>query len=267
MYSFCDTNSIPSGSPLPAEAICYDSKWIDNEIPQFRTLYVSGRESFSADITEAALESRDGSVFLRRRLVPRTITVGYQMTAGTASELMSAFNRLNALMSGTQVQVIFADEPDKYFIGTCKGVGSPEPGRLAVKGEMEIYCPDPCKYSTVLSDVTVVPAADPIEIEYGGTYPARPLISARMTAAGTEVTYELGGAAVQVKKSSFASGDVVEIDCNAATVRLNGTLTPSIGDIANDYEGMLLQPGTNLIGITHTGCSPATTVYYREAWL
>ena len=86
MYSFCDTNSIPSGSPLPAEAICYDAKWIDNEIPHFRTLYVSGRESFSADITEAALESRDGSVFLRRRLVPRTITVGYQMTAGTASE-------------------------------------------------------------------------------------------------------------------------------------------------------------------------------------
>lgn len=267
MYSFCDTNSIPSGSPLPAEAICYDSKWIDNEIPQFRTLYVSGRESFSADITEAALESRDGSVFLRRRLVPRTIMVGYQMTAGTASELMSAFNRLNALMGGTQVQIIFADEPDKYYIGTCKGIGSPEPGRLAVKGEMEIYCPDPCKYSTVMSEVTAAGAADALEIEYGGTYPARPVISASMTVAGTEVTYELGSAAVQVRKSSFASGDNVEINCNAATIRLNAILNPPIGDIANDYEGMLLQPGVNTIHMACSGCDPATTVYYREAWL
>jgi phage-related protein len=193
--------------------------------------------------------------------------VGYQMTADTASELMSAFNRLNALMGGTQVQIIFADEPDKYYIGTCKGIGSPEPGRLAVKGEMEIYCPDPCKYSTVMSEVTAAGAADALEIEYGGTYPARPVISASMTVAGTEVTYELGSAAVQVRKSSFASGDDVEIDCNTATVRLNGTLTPSIGDIANDYEGMLLKPGTNLINITRTGCSPVSTVYYREAWL
>lgn len=50
LYKFCDTNEQPFYVSLPAEALSYNGKYIDEEIPLFRTLCVSGRESFSAEL-------------------------------------------------------------------------------------------------------------------------------------------------------------------------------------------------------------------------
>ena len=271
LYKFCDTNEQPFYVSLPAEALSYNGKYIDEEIPLFRTLYVSGRESFSADISETVLESLDGSVFLRRRLLPRTITVGYQISAGSAQELMEAYNHLNHLMRPAQVKVSFADEPDKYYIGTCKSVGVPEPGRLTVKGEIEIYCTDPCKYAK--DTVTIQPESDGIfTFEYGGTVPAYPVFTASFAGDAKQVVLTGNLAVVSAgdadsEQNVFSSGDTINIDCGAGKIYLNDVDAPFLGDIANQFEQMTLEFGTNTITTSYTGTAPVFTMTYREAWL
>lgn len=271
IYEFVDTNEQPLYTPLPAEALCYDGTYIDEEIPQFRTLYVSGRESFSADISEVALTSLDGSVFLRKRLLPRTLIVGYMITATSAGELTEAYNHLCYLMSGTQVHVGFADEPDKYYVGTCKGVGTPDRGRLSVKAEMEIYCPDPRKYA--VDAVTIgTDNNGMLIVNYEGTAPARPILTASFTGDAKQAKFTGDNSIITVGDDTsddaiFVSGDTVVIDCAAGEISLNGVLTPALGDIANEYEEMVLTYGENTVSPTYTGVPPAFTLTYREAWL
>lgn len=270
LYTFCDTNEMPSNAPLPAEAINYDGTWIDEEIPAFRTLYATGRESFFSDISELALESLDGSVFLRRRLTARTITVGYMITAESPEAFREAYNALCRLMSGTQVQIVFNDEIDKYYVGTCKSVGTPEAGKLCCKAEMEIYCADPCKYA--MDELTVQSSNGVLTVEYQGSYPARPTLSALFTGDAKQVIFTGDDAIVSAgnadaESAVFVSGDYVQIDCNEAKIYLNGDSTPALGDIANQYEDFLLQPGTNVITPSYTGTTPTFSLTYREAWL
>ena len=271
LYGFCDTNQTPSAASLPSEALCFNGVWIDNDISLYRTLYVSGRESFSADIAETALESMDGSVFLRSRLLPRTITVGYQITAPTPAQYMTAFNRLCRLMSGKQVQVIFADEPDKYYIGTCRTVGAPEPGRLSVKAEMEIYCADPCKYA--VNEQTVYTNSGGIfAIEYSGSYPVRPSFETDFSGNAKQVMFTGADAVVtagdeEASDYSFRANDKLIVDCKDVSITLNGTSSPALGNIANEYEKMLLVPGENIITPSSVGTAPTFRMRYREAWL
>jgi predicted phage tail component-like protein len=271
MYEFCDTNRIPAGAALPSEALCYDGVWPDEDISLYRTLYVSGRESFSADIAETPLESMDGSIFLRRRLLPRTIMVGYQITASSAAELMTAYNRLNRIMSGIQVPVSFADEPDKYYVGTCRSIGAPEPGRLSVKAEMEIYCADPCKYA--VEEKTVHPNSGGLfAIEYAGSYPVHPSFTAAFSGSAKQVMFTGVNAVVtagdaDASTAAFMNGDDLLIDCGEAEIYLNDEAAPGLGDIANQYEDMLLLPGPNIITPSWTGTAPTVRMKYREAWL
>ena len=271
LYEFCDTVQTPSAASLPAEALCFDGVWIDNDISLYRTLYVSGRESFSTDIAETALESLDGSVFLRSRLLPRTITVGYQIAAPTAGEYMTAYNRLCKLMSGRQVQVIFADEPDKFYTGTCRTVGSPEPGRLTVKAEMEIYCADPCKYA--VEEKTVhTNSSGVFAIDYSGTYPAHPSFEVAFTGNAKQVMFTGAEAIVTAGDSessdySFVRNDKLIVNCSDATISLNDVNSPVLGNITNQYEKMVLKAGENLITPSAVGTAPTFKMRYREAWL
>lgn len=272
LYEFCDTTEIPGDLPLPAEALSYDGVWIDDEIPFYRTLYVSGRESFSYDIAELAMDSMDGSAFLRRRLLPRTITVGYQLSAPSAEAFRTAFNHLARLMSVQQARIIFADEPEKFYIGTCRSIGIPEPGRLAVKAEMEIYCPDPCKYD--VEETVYIPNSQGVfSIEYEGSFPVRPTLTVEFGADAKQVVFTGEDAVISAGDADsasaiFVSGDVLKVDCDSGEIYLNSTRTPELGDIANGYEKMLLAPGTNLITPSLAGSgSPAYTARYRTAWL
>lgn len=156
MYEFRDTtvSEFAAGNSLPAEAMSFNGKYFENEITGYRTLHVSGRELMESEIQTAEINLVDGSKYYGKRYPARTITVAYQLIAESDTAFRQAYNKLNLLLKGEQVKVIFSDEPDKYFIGTATGNTDPEPGVNAVKGEIEIYCSDPVKYSTVLKEVT-----------------------------------------------------------------------------------------------------------------
>lgn len=149
MYNFVDVDEGAASCSLPSEAMKINGKYIENEIEGYRTLYVLGRELTEEEITELQIGMIDGAEYRGRRTVSRTITVGYQLLSDTPEQFRARFNQLNAILRQEEAEIIFADEPDKYFIGTKSNAGDVPEGRLNVTGEFSIYCCDPRKYSTV----------------------------------------------------------------------------------------------------------------------
>lgn len=176
MYSFVDTTTAQGGSSnLPSEAMKYNGVYLEDEIPGYRTLYVQGRELMEAEVEDQEITGIDGSVYYGKTYPPRTITVGYQLIAEDNNAFRTAFNKMNKILHAEQVQIIFADETDKYFVGTKVGSESPDPGMNAIVSEFEIYCPDPRKYSTTLKEFTATVDDDgnlECEITNDGSVPA-----------------------------------------------------------------------------------------------
>lgn len=149
MYNFVDTTtgSVLSNA-LPAEALQINGAYIENEIEGYRTLYVLGRELTETEITELQIGQMDGSEYRNSRIVSRSITVGYQLLTDSPEDFREKINGLNKILNQKEAKLIFADEPDKYFIGTKSEVGDVKEGRLNVTGEFVFYCCDSYKYAT-----------------------------------------------------------------------------------------------------------------------
>lgn len=67
----------------------------------------------------------------------------------------------------------------------------------------------------------------------------------------------------------FRKGDVVAVDCKEAAPYLNGVLQYGLGDIRNEWQGMKLVPGKNVITCQASSWSKGVVfeIRYREAWL
>lgn len=154
MYDFVDTGEVGSENSLPSEALQIDGEYIENLIDGYRTLYVTGRELLGSEISEREIDLVDGSEYTGKRDTTRSITVGYQLLCASPREFREKFNKLSGILNKEQAKLIFADEPDKYFIGTKSSVGDVEPGRLNVKSEFTFYCCDPRKYSAAEKSFT-----------------------------------------------------------------------------------------------------------------
>jgi len=179
VYNFIDTTEYQASKVLPSEAVSINGEYIENLIDGYRTLYVSGRESFVKELEFYETGIRDGSTVKSRRYPARKIVVGYQLLAKSDEAFREAFNKLNSILNVMDAQLIFRDEQDKYFIGTPSGAGEVPPGSNSVKSEIEFYCADPFKYS--VEEYEVEPTQDngsTFLVEYNGTYKSFPTFEA-----------------------------------------------------------------------------------------
>lgn len=149
MYTATDTTkqTTASDSARSAESLCFDGLWLEDIIPEFRVLSVSGRELLSGEVTESEAVKTYGTTYQKTRWKPRSIKVRFGVFARSARRFREVFNELNRLLHKPQAKVVFSDEPDKYFIGTVTDIEEVTPGRNAASGEFTIYCTDPRKYS------------------------------------------------------------------------------------------------------------------------
>lgn len=171
MYAFVNTvNSGIVGTNLPTEAMSYNGVYLENEIDGYRTLSVTGRELMESEVKHTEIDGMDGSYYRYKTTPARTITVKYQLRARGSREFREAYNKMNKLLSGEQVKVIFNDESDKYFIGTKTSNTQVDGGSNNVIGEIEIYCSDPRKYSTTEKEFTATDGV--LNIVNEGTVPA-----------------------------------------------------------------------------------------------
>lgn len=64
------------------------------------------------------------------------------------------------------------------------------------------------------------------------------------------------------------AGDEIVIDCASADIRVNGISEPGLGDIANQWDAMDLEPGDNNIAVISVADEPPQVVMeYREAYI
>lgn len=177
MYMFVDTNEYQTGISLPAEALRFNGEYIENMVEGYRTLRVSGRELLDSEINEVIVGKADGSRYKGMRYPSRIITVTYQLTAASDAAFRTAYNKLNGILSAEEAELVFLDEPDKYFIGTKRGSTKVSGGSNNVIGEIEFYCTDPFKYA--MQENSVTPALDDQNtffVNYTGTHPSQPRI-------------------------------------------------------------------------------------------
>lgn len=242
-YSFIDTvENATAGSYLPAEAMSYDGIFLENEIDGYRTLNVSGRELMSVDIKSSSTNGIDGSQFQSKAYPSRTITVKYQLIARNDRMFRESFNKMNYLLRGEQVKVIFNDEPDKYFIGTKQGNTEVSAGMNSVVGEFEIYCSDPRKYSTTLKEFDGVIEDNDlvVNVQNDGTEPA--IIDYEIS-NNAETGY-LGIASEQgvMEFGKIDEADEVTYQQNETLATLNDLINSS--DDVNGYDAMHPNQGT-----------------------
>ena len=182
MYEFIDVTQtqedVSEGTLLPSEAMKINGEYIENLIPEYRTLTVEGREALSREIETYEVGSRNGSEMKGARYPARTIRVTYQLRCASNEDFRAAYNKLAGILSVENAELIFEDEPDKYFIGTPSYVGEVEPGRNSVIGEFEIVCLDPFKYSVMEYEATANEGESSILIDYKGSFESYPKLSA-----------------------------------------------------------------------------------------
>ena len=186
IYTFVDTTPGTSIPALPAEAMALNGSYIENLVTGYRTLYVKGREMLSPSIDTFEVGIRDGGFAKNRKYPARVITIGYQLISASDSAFRDAYNKLNEVLNVENAQLIFADETDKFFIGTPSAMGEVEPGTNAVTGEYEIICLDPFKYS--VTEYTVTPTEDSgatFVVDYDGTYPSYPVLETEFYQSST----------------------------------------------------------------------------------
>lgn len=189
IYDFIDTTEAPAGSVvLPAEALSINGTFIENEIDGYRTLTVSGREAMAQEVKEAEVGKHDGAFFQYRRYPTRDIVVTFQLITNSTAEFREAFIKLNSLLDFEEGQLIFNDEPDKYFIGTPTEVETPEPGLNTVTGEFTLHCEDPFKYSIEEKTATLTESDNGpfFLINYEGTHKAYPSVDITFYQSDTE---------------------------------------------------------------------------------
>lgn len=175
MYNFIDVNKVSEGVALPSEALKINGEFIENQITGYRTLNVSGREALSPEVDTFETGVRNGSTLNYKRYPERIIKVKYQLLAKNNTAFRDAYNKLASILNCVDAELIFNDEPDKFFIGTPSTIGDVEPGSNSVTGEFELLCTDPFKYSVTEYEVT--PTLDDgttFIVDYKGTHGAFP---------------------------------------------------------------------------------------------
>ena len=278
-YSFIDTTAHGSANSLPTEALAIEGNYIENIIDnlnldaEYRTLTVSGRELLAPELKTAEVGMRDGVFYNGKHMPSREIKIKYRLIALTSQAFREAYNKLSGiLLSIEQSQLVFADEPDKFFLGTFSGTDDVEEGRNAVNGEFTIMCTDPCKYS--VEEYMPELQNGVFTIDYDGTYVAHPIFEVVFQGDCGRVSFANDkGKALQFGDDeltdTFTSGDELVIDTNDGSVVLNGTYQSSLGAIGNQWEAFNLVPGINQIGVSYSqgAATPSFSMKYRKVFI
>lgn len=213
MYSFVDTNEAQTDAVLPSEALSINGTYIENVITGYRTLSVEGRETLESEISEMQVGFSDGSRYQAKRDVTRTITVHYQMLTDDAEDFREKFNALCEILDQEQAELIFADEPDKYFVGTKSSVRQPDSGRLNVTGEFSFYCADPYKYAVEESTATNTSggaSSETVTLTNTGTKAVPVNVKIKMKSDNGYIGLTLGDRFYQIGKPEEVDGETYD---------------------------------------------------------
>lgn len=255
-YTFRDTDSAANNYVLPSEALKINGEYVEELFAEdltlgatYQTLSVQGRELSAQEAADIEVGVRHGSFLSSRRFKPRELHITYKLEASSNEYFRQAFNKLNEILNVQDAQLIFADEPDKFFIGTVTEVDEIEPGRNAVVSEFVITCFDPFKYS--VEEYEAEPNEDgEIIINYKGTVPAYPVLEADFYESETEndSNGDCGFVAFMNDRGAVLQfGDPEELDDRAEKVKKITSQT-SVSTTTSRKSTLLVNEPFNALG-------------------
>ena len=155
-----------------------NGSYLEDIVSGFKTLYVKGREPLDLELLNISLPTRDGDIFRSRRVNARELQILFSLEAATPAAYTAAYNQLKSeLYKVKNSQLIFDDEPGCYFVGTCDNIDVEYVAGQPSHGTIVISCADPFKYA--VSETVINAVNGQITAEYGGTYPAYPILTAQ----------------------------------------------------------------------------------------
>lgn len=145
IYEFGDLEKRSTATPLPSEAIVFNGVSLDEQLPYYRTLNVSGRENFERSLNTVET-SGDGEFFLSSKLNANTITVTYTIETRNADDFNETFTNLKKFLLGEEVDFYFMDEPEYTRTGTVTKLENPKAGSFDVVGTFDISMSNPFRH-------------------------------------------------------------------------------------------------------------------------
>ena len=155
---------------LPSEAMTFNGVTIEKVIPEYQTLQVTGREVMGQTLDTLKVGQQDGERIQGHSIPPREITVKYQINADSPERFRAIFYELNQILSGVDNKFYFADDPEKYFVGTLEEASVPDGGKLQVVSDFTILCNDPYAYSVREDEFSFADEAETMDLtlDYAG---------------------------------------------------------------------------------------------------
>ena len=159
MYDFRETTPFTGSddNQRPAEAMLIDGQYIEDLIPGYSTLQVSGRELLSQSIEKQTIGKSDGEFIQYVRNPSREIVVGYRLVAADNLSFRQAFYKLNDILHGENHQVSFNDDPSKYWLATLSDIDDVPKGRNAITSSFTLFVPDGIAHSVATQTADNMP--------------------------------------------------------------------------------------------------------------
>lgn len=244
LYDFHDLDLATGEQPHePAEAMYIDGKTIEDRLPGYRTLTVTGRELLGYNLDTTDVTGRDGTMVNGATLPVRVITVKYQLTAKDDQDFRAKYDQLQAILSPVGLEFYFHDDPVWAWTGTMTSAEIPAEGLNQVVSTFAMTCADPHKHER---RAQVRTGTGSVLIRTPMLYPVAPdEIRVKLTAAATGVTIKCGSYTIGLI-GSFAAGDVLLIQPAAMEVYLNGAERLDLHDMMTDLENVRVTKGDTI---------------------
>ena len=206
---------------------------------------------------------RDGSYLIPRELADGAIVIECGIKTANAIALMTAKRQIAAwVFSRQKVQLIFDDEPDKFYMVKYDGEiglsGMTVPGM----GQFElVFRCEPYAYSITPKTQNFI--TDAISLTNAGTAPTYPKFTATFTATATEYKLWFGNYFIRIVRN-FIIGDILVIDNAISKVTVNGLNSMVNLDLNSRFSG--IGSGVNTLNVTPTAVAN-TIITWKERWL
>ncbi|MGV3235329.1 distal tail protein Dit [Latilactobacillus curvatus] len=240
MYKFEDTlrTTGQDGGILPAEALAINGKYLDEVIPGFNTLTVSGRELLTRSVTTKKVGNSDGEIFMDSTHPTRTITVKFQLVSKTPQEFRKNFEQLTKIIDQPEAELSFHDDESVFYVGTHVQTGTIPDGKLNVIATMTFQCSDPKAHAKNTKTATNNGTANQINFKNAGTDTTPVTVTAKMKSDNGFLGLALNGRAYQVGVPNQVDGVIL----NKSELLVPGDPMPEIGTGELNKKGFEVMP-------------------------
>lgn len=161
-------------------AVSMDGEFIEDLIPGYQTIGVTGREALPIEIDSYTTGASDGSTLKNTRYPARELEITFSITGDNPTDIQSKIDHLNNILSADGADFVFNDEADKFYTGTPYNGEVARNTQLAT-GSWKIFCAYPFKRSIAVFEAeptNIDSHSAEFMINYNGSYPTKPLLQA-----------------------------------------------------------------------------------------